>query len=133
MEEKLLIIAEVKEEPNSLFKLSTNERLKAKDFRNFINIQPQLVLRTEYFKCVFYKNLHNSYSRFGAIISKKNVKHAVTRHLYYRILKEAFRLNKILFKNYDVIFILHKINKKISKVEFWYCVQQFLHNLKNRN
>lgn len=129
MVEKLSKIAAAKEEQKSQFKLTKKEILKSNDFLCLSKLKPEFIFYKEYFKLLLYKRPGTQNSRIGAIIPKRNIRSSVERHLCYRIIKEAFRLNKIFLKQYDVLFIMNKSIKKISRLKLWHYIEDCLKNL----
>lgn len=60
-----------------------------------------------YLKIYFKPNEKNN-SRLGLIVSKKVHKRANKRNYMKRVIREFFRLNHVLWNNYDMIVRVHK-------------------------
>lgn len=106
------------------------ERIKKREeFKRILG--DGLFLKSVFYNLCFVKNNLN-FSRIGIVV-KKNIGNSVVRNYEKRIVREFFRINKILLKeNVDIIFLIKKAyffnNKKkffIKKMEdFIYCLNK---------
>jgi len=98
--------------------------LTAQQFRlAFCHISTKIY--TEHFTFLLAKK-ENFSSAVGVIVAKKKVKSAVKRNLCRRLIKEAFRLNKTLFKETMVIAIATGHASYAKKKLLWASIDLFL-------
>lgn len=67
-----------------------------------------------------------TYGRVGIVVSKRNVRLAVTRNLLRRIIKEEFRLHQDLLCRYDVVFVIHRQAANATNIEFQQCINKLI-------
>lgn len=72
------------------------------------------------------------YSRLGIIVSKRNVRLAVTRNKLRRMIKEQFRLHQVKNSGYDVVFVVYKQANDASSHEFHQCIRHLFNVLVKR-
>lgn len=68
---------------------------------------------------VFYCYNNFGYPRLGVIASKKNIKLAVRRVFFKRLIRESFRLWQHKVGAIDIVFIAYKTAGTISKKKLW--------------
>jgi ribonuclease P protein component len=95
-------------------KLAKHQRLKDKALIDRVFTEGKKITADKF--AIFFYFTEINFSRLGIIISKKNVKTAVKRNLFRRIVRESFRINQHLFKACDVVVLAYKgaalLNKK---------------------
>lgn len=105
-------------------KLAKDNILSAQQLRlAFCHISTKIY--TEHFTFLLAKKEDFS-SAVGIVIAKKKIKSAVKRNLCRRLIKEAFRVNKTLFKETMVIAIATRHASCAKKNLLWTSIDLFL-------
>ena len=69
--------------------------------------------------------------RLGVVIAKKNVKRAVARNRYKRVIRDDFRHRQQLLGTLDCIVIVYKGASELTQYEFRQCLEKQWHRLAN--
>jgi ribonuclease P protein component len=104
------------------YKLPSSHKLKTTfQFKHTRNNARKLP--GEYF--VIYAKPNNlNHPRLGIIIGKRNVKNAVDRNRFKRIVRENFRLNQYVIKELDILVIGHRDVDGISGKTLQHCLEK---------
>jgi ribonuclease P protein component len=94
--------------------------MKKSDFKSFF--YESKTYKTNLF-IAKYKLLEGSNNKVGFIIKKSNIKSAVQRNTYRRIIRESFRINYNIFSYYHIVIFV-KLNL-INKQELHKCLLTF--------
>ena len=78
---------------------------------------------------MYYRQHTLGYGRFGIIVSKANVKHAVDRNLIKRISREWFRLNKGELTSHSLVFVAKKSANTATRTELVTCLEKLAQKL----
>lgn len=64
---------------------------------------------------------HNSFShpRLGLVVSKRNIKTAIGRNQFKRLVRETFRLNQYSLPNKDIVVIAKKSARELGSNEMF--------------
>lgn len=77
----------------------------------------------------YYCHNQLEHPRFGVVISKRNLQHAVDRNRVRRVLKELFRLNQHQLPAYDMVIVAQKGIGNLQDQELWQTGAQLLDRL----
>lgn len=77
----------------------------------------------------YYCQNDHPHPRFGVVISKRNLQHAVDRNRVRRVLKELFRLNQHHLPAWDVVIVAQKGIGNLQDQELWQTGVQLLERL----
>lgn len=104
--------------------------LTAKDFQTVFN-RVDVKSPSQYCLILARKN-SLSHPRLGFVISKKNVRHAVSRNRLKRLTKDYFRLNQNNLPNLDIIFMARKGIDQLSNEQVHTMIDKQFNKLAKR-
>lgn len=110
-----------------MFGLKANLRLRTQaDFDHVFSRAN--TLKTAGFRLLWCKSQQH-YPRLGIIISKRQVKHAVTRNQIRRQIRESFRLIQHQLAGFDIIILVNHQAAVQTRVEQRQRLEQLWHGL----
>lgn len=78
---------------------------------------------------LYYRLNEFSYSRMGAVTSKKNVRRAVQRNKIKRVAREVFRHHQKDLISIDIVLVAKKNASEASKDELRECLEKLIKKL----